>query len=344
MPGSQKPSGFRFTLVNFLTLPAILMLPFGVVLLIATKGFTSDGSIGTALQIFQWFLYLGPLLLIGWTIWVFRRLRRYPAGLTLQIVNRAIMVLPYGIVLAVGGYFAWQNGYAYYQKQQTLETRSASSISLPDSLADTHQIGFVDPAAKTALVVPDSSVPKGKMGVSGTFCLINLSWKQNQQRMDTNYYPSHKVHRFEIKGNALLPKSLGKQLNSDCLRAGANSSKPGFTGLSRYGKSEGGKDQFEAYVAGEDRIEPVLIGFEPFDYQILNDIIADHGRRSWFFLRKDQTLFAGFLAKQGESKIYKLKGEMELPDARLKPDIKGLRVNEGKVWFYSSDQIFQFNQ
>ena len=346
MPESPLP--LRFTLVNFFALPAVLLIPFLAALLIATNGMSSDGAIQTALNLLDIFLYAGPLLLIAWTGWMIWRLKRYTGGKGIRNLNRLLIAVPYAVVLVAGGYLAWQDGYARYQKNQTLQTRAATVYQLPASVMQTHHIGKLMPGQGTLLAFPDSAI-KAKAGDTlSSVCLIRHRWKNNNQEVDTQYYPANKVRKLVIQDNEIVPSDETPDLvkanaANPCLSVGKSSNRPDYTGISRYGESSSGADQFEAYVAGADKVRPVLIGFQPFDYQLLNGLIPDQRGHNWFFMRKQDALFAGFLKKDGTSKVYQLEADgLNLPDSRQKPRIQGLIRHNNKVWLYSPQQVFAF--
>lgn len=346
MPKSARP--LRFTLVNFLTLPAILIIPFLVALLIATDGMSSNGAIQTALNLLDIFLYAGPLLLLAWTGWMVWRLKRYAGGKGIRNLNRLLIAVPYAIILIAGGSFAWQDGYAQYQKNQTLETRDATVYQLPASVMQTHHIGKVMPAQEQLLAFPDSVIKAKAADTLSSVCLTRQRWKNNNRKVDTQCYAADKVKRFSIQGGEVVPSDKTTNLTkangaNTYMTVGESSNRPDYTGISRYGKSSGGKDQFEAYVAGADKVKPVLIGFQPFDYQLLNGLIPDQRGHNWFFMRKQDALFAGFLKKDGTSKVYQLEAdELNLPASRQKPRIQGLLRHNDKVWLYSPQQVFAF--
>ncbi len=336
---------FRFTLLNFLSLPGILVLPYLIVLLIATNGMTGDNAVGVALKVFEVFLYTAPLLLLGWTFWVYRRLKRFSGKPTAKSINKVILALPYGILLIVGGYFGGKAAYTSYKLGQILESRTAETYLLPDSLSSSHFIGHTNPSTQRLWLLPDSALSASLPDSAKQVCFIQYEWKDGAKHPDTQFYARQNLQGFELQKGDLWgsPLAVIHQWSQDqkCLTIGKQRSKPDYTGLSRYG-SQNREAQFEAYLAGADRVANVLPGFKPFDYQILSDLITDREGRHWFVMRKEEALFVGFLHLDAQNKVFELKSAYNLPEDPQAPAIRGLAVRDDHVWLYARKRVFHF--
>lgn len=336
---------FRFTLINFLSLPGILVLPYLIALLIATKGMTGDNAIGTALKVFEVFLYTAPLLLLGWTFWVYRRLKPFSFNATFKSINWVILALPYGVLLLVGGYFGGKAAYSWYEHGQILESRTVETYRLPDTLSSSHFIGAMSASQQKLYLFPDSGLAASVPDSAKRTCLVQYAWKDGGQRPDTQFFAGQHMLSYKLKKGQVFGKPLAQAQwlpeAEKCLTFGKQRSKPAYTGLSRYG-SQNGEDQFEAYAAGVDRVEHVLPGFKPFDYQILSDLITDKAARHWFAMRKADALFVGFIKSDAQNKVFELKSDYKLPSDPQEPAVKGLAVKDERVWLHTRKRVFHF--
>ena len=339
-----KPGPLRFTLINALSLPAVLVLPYAGVLLFLTNGMTSSDALSKALVVFEIFLYTSPFLLAGWTIWLYRRLKRFHGKGQFSWVNRGILFLPYAILLIIAGYLGGKEAYQWYQHQQILETRNAKAYPLPDTLAENHLITHVSLQKQLVWLRMDTNLKDGR-NAGKSICRLQFTWNGGPQKVDTQLFEGRQLKGYSLNKKAIfrkaLPLSAWKPQKQGCLVWGKQRAEPVFSGLSRYGGSDS-EDQFEAYRAGDGGAIPVLPGIAPFDYELLDGLITDKAGRHWFLLRKGKTLLAGFLKPGVQDKLYRLKGAYDLPDDPQKPTLEGLAVHDGKLWFHGKQTLYRF--